>query len=327
MATPKVSVGLPVYNGEKFVKQALDSLLNQDFDGFEIILCDNASTDATEEICRAYAAQDRRIRYYRNDSNIGAAPNYRRVFQLAHGEYFKWFAHDDICLPTFLSRCYATMRAAPADVALVYPLCQFIGEFGEVLPARSDSLASPFERPYRRLARVIARVSWGGPFWGLVRPDYIRRTRLAYSVSYWDDLLLAELALLGKFREIPEVLFQVRSYPGNAVALASQEQGTVVVHNPGKANRKTRRTLTAWTDPSAAGRPLWLPIHEERCWEYLKCVHYVPMPPVEKAICYGTVPAVAYWRRFRNFGGVWKRRLRETVAKAASSFYRTFRLG
>jgi glycosyltransferase involved in cell wall biosynthesis len=327
MATAKVSVGLPVYNGEKYVKQALDSLLNQDFDGVEIIVCDNASTDTTTEICRSYAAQDRRIRYYRNDSNIGAAPNYRRVFELGRGEFFKWFAHDDVCLPNFLSRCYAAIRAAPADVALVYPRCEFIGEFGEVQPAQSDSIASDFERPYRRLARVVARVSRGGPFWGLLRPEYVRRTRLAYSVSYWDDLMLTELALLGKMQEIPEVLFQVRCYPGNAVALASQEQGTLVVHDPSKANRKTRRTLIAWTDPSAARRPMWLPMEEERCWEYLKCVHHVPMPAVEKALCYGTVPTVAYWRRFRKFGGMWKRRLRETAARTASGFVRTLRLG
>ena len=260
-------------------------------------------------------------------SNIGAAPNYRRVFELAHGEFFKWFAHDDVCLPNFLSRCYATIKTAPADVALVYPRCEFIGEYGEVLPGQSDSIASQFDRPYRRLARVVGRASRGGPFWGVVRPDYVRRTRLAYSVSYWDDLMLAELALLGKIWEIPEVLFQVRCYPGNAVALASQEQGTAVVHNPSKANRKTRRALVAWTDPSAAARPLWLPIEEERCWEYMKCVHHVPLPAVEKAICYCTVPAVSYWRRFRKIGGMWKSKLRATASRAAASFFRTMRLG
>jgi hypothetical protein len=140
-------------------------------------------------------------------------------------------------------------------------------------------------------------------------------------------MMLAELALLGKIREIPEVLFQVRCYPGNAVALASQEQGTVVVHNPSKANRKTRRALVAWTDPRAAGRSLWLPIEEERCWEYMKCVRHMPLPAMEKAMCYCTVPAVAYWRCLRKFGGMWKLRLREAAAWAAAGLFRAFRLG
>jgi glycosyltransferase involved in cell wall biosynthesis len=314
MATPKVSVGMPVYNGEKYITQALNSALNQDFDDFEIVISDNASTDGTGEICRSYAAKDRRVRYYRNDSNIGASPNFHRVFELAQGEFFKWLPHDDICFPAFLSRCYAMIKAAPPDVALVYPLCEFIGEFGEVIPSPSDRIASQFDRPYRRLARVLARVSWGGPFWGLIRPEHLRRSRLGGTVSYWDDLLLAELAMQGKIWEIPEVLFQVRCYPGNAVAIASRAQGTAVVSNPSKANRQTRRNLLAWTDPSVADRRLWLPIGEERCWEYLKRVHHVPMPAGDKAMCYCTVPVVCYWRRFRKVGGIWKGRLCATAS-------------
>jgi glycosyltransferase involved in cell wall biosynthesis len=315
MAAVKISVGLAVYNGEKYLKLALESLLKQDFDDFEIIISDNASTDSTAEICRSYAASDRRIRYYRNDSNIGAAPNYRRVLELAQGEYFKWFAHDDILFPSFLSRCYETMRVAPPDVMLVYPLCEFIGEFGEVIASASDRIASDFARPHRRLARVLARVSWGGPLWGLMRTDQLRRCQLAGAVSYWDDLLLAEFALRGRIWEIPEVLFQVRSYSGNAAAMASQAQGTAVVSDPNKANRQTRRALLAWMDPSAANRTIWLPIHEERYWEYVKRVHLVPLPAIDKAVCYCTVPVVCYWRRFRKFGGMWKRRLRATASR------------
>src|SRR5436190_12174806 len=97
MRDPIVSIGLPVFNGERYLRQALDSLLGQDFQDFELIISDNASTDRTAEICRAYVAKDRRIRYYRNESNIGSAPNYRRVFELARGEFFKWCSHDDVC--------------------------------------------------------------------------------------------------------------------------------------------------------------------------------------------------------------------------------------
>src|ERR1700757_1973550 len=113
MAKPKVSIGLPVYNGEKYLVQALNSLINQDFEDFEIIISDNASTDGTADICRTYASTERRIRYYRNESNIGSAPNYRRVFELARGDFFKWCSHDDICLPGLLSRCLQVFESAP----------------------------------------------------------------------------------------------------------------------------------------------------------------------------------------------------------------------
>src|SRR5690242_8968780 len=116
MGTPKVTVGMPVYNGERYMRFALDSLLAQDFQDFEIVISDNASTDRTSEICAEYAARDSRVRYHRNATNIGASPNYNRTFELARGQYFKWCAHDDVCLPSFLSKCVATMEAAPSSV-------------------------------------------------------------------------------------------------------------------------------------------------------------------------------------------------------------------
>src|SRR3954471_8256298 len=102
---PLLSIGLSVYNGEPFIREALDSLLSQTFRDFELIVSDNASTDGTSEICEAYAARDSRVRYYRNEKNMGAGWNTRRVFSLARGQYFKWAACDDICAPEFLERC------------------------------------------------------------------------------------------------------------------------------------------------------------------------------------------------------------------------------
>ncbi len=77
---PAVSIGLPVYNGDNFLAEAIDSILRQTMEDFELIISDNASTDRTEEICREYAAGDSRIRYYRNESNLGAMANYNLVF-------------------------------------------------------------------------------------------------------------------------------------------------------------------------------------------------------------------------------------------------------
>ena len=226
--TPKVSIGLPVYNGEKYLALALDSVLKQDFADFELIISDNASRDGTAEICKAYAARDPRIRYYRKEVNIGAAPNYENVFHLARGEIFKWHAHDDLLLPGFLSRCFEVIDAAPASLVLIYPRCEIIDEHGNVSGRMPNSVEMWEKQPYKRLAHVLRWLAAPNPIWGLIRTDVLRRTQLtgtvSYTVSYWDDCLLAELALYGEIREIPEVLQQHRSYNGNALAMISMSQ-------------------------------------------------------------------------------------------------------
>src|SRR5262245_34163763 len=109
----KVSIGLPVYNGDNFIRQTIESYLSQTFEDFELIISDNASTDRTEEICRTFAVQDRRVRYTRNKENIGLARNYNQVFTMSCGEYFKWADHDDMCRPTFLMKCVQALEEHP----------------------------------------------------------------------------------------------------------------------------------------------------------------------------------------------------------------------
>src|SRR5689334_18309225 len=114
MSTPKLSVGLPVYNGEAYLRTALESIVTQDYQDFELIISDNASQDGTAAICREYAQRDKRIRYYREEANRGGARNLNRVFELSRGKYFKWAAHDDVCLPGFFRRCVEVFDRAPS---------------------------------------------------------------------------------------------------------------------------------------------------------------------------------------------------------------------
>src|SRR5947199_10486063 len=107
MSKPRVSIGIPVYNAENFLREAIESIRQQTFTDFEIVISDNCSTDRTPQICEEYAAKDRRIRYVRNATNLGAGFNHRRVAELARGEFFKWQSRDDLCHPTFLERCVA----------------------------------------------------------------------------------------------------------------------------------------------------------------------------------------------------------------------------
>ena len=144
---PLVTIGLPVYNGGQFLATALDSLLGQTFTDFELIISDNASTDTTEEICREYARADARVRYRRSSENRGFTWNANRVVELAAGKFFRWAAHDDACLPTFLERCVETLRSESPSVVLAYPRskviddawCRPLGTLGQARPPGFDT--------------------------------------------------------------------------------------------------------------------------------------------------------------------------------------------
>src|SRR5215472_3946539 len=103
-AAPRLSIGLPVYNGEDYLAESLEALLGQSYEDFELIISDNASTDSTADICRRYEKQDSRIRYVRQPRNIGAGPNHNYVVRHARGELFKWAAHDDLYARDLLKR-------------------------------------------------------------------------------------------------------------------------------------------------------------------------------------------------------------------------------
>jgi glycosyltransferase involved in cell wall biosynthesis len=119
---------MPVRNGETFIEETLQSLPDQTFDDFELIISDNASEDRTSIICQHYAGRDRRIRYSRFQTNVGAAPNYNQVFRLAGGRFFKWVSHDDICLPDYLIRCVEVFQSSPPNVVVVYSRTELINE-------------------------------------------------------------------------------------------------------------------------------------------------------------------------------------------------------
>src|SRR6266567_4421323 len=143
-SAPLLSIGLFVYNGERFLEETLDSILSQTFTDFELIISDNASTDRTGEISEAYVRRDSRIRYYRGEKNMGAGWNVRRVYELATGKYFKWAAADDILEPDFLRRCVEALESNPGCV-LAYAKTRVVDEnrnFIEdyVMPMQTNSI-------------------------------------------------------------------------------------------------------------------------------------------------------------------------------------------
>lgn len=134
----RLTIGLPVYNGEEFLAESLECLLGQTFGEFILIICDNASTDRTREICRDYAARDPRIRVFRNDVNIGAVGNFNLALDLASTALFKWVAHDDLYKPEYLSSCLRLLDDNP-EAVLAHSATAFIDESGELFPFDADT--------------------------------------------------------------------------------------------------------------------------------------------------------------------------------------------
>src|SRR5262249_36556323 len=155
---PQVSIGLPVYNGAKYLPNALKRLLEQDFEDLELIICDNASTDETQDICRVFAERDRRIRYFRNEKNLGLAANHNRTFELSRGNFFKWAAHDDDFPKPMLGRFVSVFEKAPPYVAVVYSHCEYIDELGEVVGVDSDNVDKNESWPHKRLAHLLRHI-------------------------------------------------------------------------------------------------------------------------------------------------------------------------
>jgi hypothetical protein len=214
--SPRVSIGLPVFNGENYLAETLDSILAQTFADFELIISDNASTDRTEAICRQYAAQDRRIRYVRNPSNLGAARNYNRAFELARGEYFKWNGHDDPLAPLFLERCVEVLDREPG-VVLCFARNRAIDERGEdhdvgALTARTFAPKPQLESPegHVRFYHAVVADHPQGAIFGLIRHSVLAETPLIGSYRMSDLVLLGELALRGRFHQVSEPLQERR---------------------------------------------------------------------------------------------------------------------
>ena len=214
---PRVSIGLPVYNGERYLSEAIESLLNQTFHDFEIIICDNASDDRTEAICRSYASRDQRIRYHRNGKNIGASANFNLSFRLATGKYFKWAAHDDLHGREFLLQCVEILDEDPR-VVLCHTDVQYINEHGENIenpPAPLPDASSPI--PHIRFAQLISMRHWCLDIFGVIRKDVLSRTPLISDYVGSDRNTLVTLALLGRFQRLPERLFFTRDHGKRSV--------------------------------------------------------------------------------------------------------------
>jgi glycosyltransferase involved in cell wall biosynthesis len=282
--SPRVSIGLPVYNGEDYLRLAIDAMLAQTFGDFELIISDNASTDGTAAICQSYAARDPRIRYYRNETNIGGATNVNRTIELSQGEFFKFSAHDDLCTPDFIERCVDVLDRDPSVVLCgskavlidhtgqpyqldehdVDPL--FVTRMQADIKVKTDS-----EKPAERLSELLNHHHYWYPISAVIRMSALQQTPLISQYAGGDKILLARLVLMGRFDEIPEPLFLLRRHCNQSLNIGAQSS----------------HLYSIWFSTANKGKlilPTW-----KRFLEYLDAIHQAPLSWQQRIQCYRVI--------------------------------------
>ena len=240
---PLVGLGMPVYNGERFLAQAISSILEQNYRNFELVICDNASTDGTEKICRDAVAADSRVSYHRNAENIGAYPNFNRTFELTRGKYFKWAAHDDVLDPDYLKACVQALEARPETVVCQSQL-DFIDESNSKLGVCSTDLEeAESDKPHVRFAAAALKPHDVYDIMGMFRRDAMEKSILLISFHGADRALIAQLTLNGPFVHLSRPLLQVRDHRDRYTRSQTKPKDRAVWHD---ARLKGKITFPIW---------------------------------------------------------------------------------
>lgn len=292
-SSPMLTVGMPVYNGERYLAKALESLLNQTFRDFQILLSDNASTDRTEEIGRDYAAKDRRIRYSRNLKNMGAGWNFQRVYGLATGKYYKQAAHDDFCEPEFLETCLSALELDPG-LAVAYTKTRVVDGEGQLLENYECPLRVDDDDPVVRFADLVLVSHRCFPIFGVHRRSALEQLPPMGSYPHADGVLLAQLGLLGRFYEAPQRFFINTKHTGQSVWTVPSRS------NPRRfrlTDKVGRLPSIEWWDPSrkrAITFPEWYILRQ-----YGQSIANSPLTTWQKARAYAVLPrwAARYHRK------------------------------
>jgi glycosyltransferase involved in cell wall biosynthesis len=252
-----ISLGLPVYNGEAYIRDCIESILAQTFRDFELVISDNASTDSTPQICREFAERDRRIRVITQERNIGAANNFNLLFHETQGEFFKWCAHDDLLHPDFLKVTFEHLRQDPVAV-LCHSYTVIFTDDGEADELFMPELVMDRLAPAQRLNEVMVRGQRCYEVFGLIRRSALRKSGLIGNHTGGDNVLLFQLALQGTFAIVPEPLFRLRRHARQSTTLLYNSQG----YHEWFTGRVRRISFPewlllhrAWMTPSEIGLP------------------------------------------------------------------------
>ncbi len=241
-SAPLVTIGLPVYNSERYIKQSLDSLLGQTYPNFLLVISDNASTDGTAGICESYVSSDSRIQYHRNPNNIGNPRNFNRVAELTKTPYLKWSTSDDYWAPTFLERAMEVMERDPS-VALCHPQAYLVDAAGGSLSPYDDPVHLVQQDPAERFRMLLRTIGLAHQHLGVIRMSFLKRTHLLRTHVGSDVTLLAELALYGKLYQLPERLFYRRFHPTSGSWKRGNSSHEAMYYH---ADRSRKTGMRAW---------------------------------------------------------------------------------
>lgn len=294
MPNPRISVAMPAYNSAAHIGQALEALMGQSFGDIEIIVSDNASTDATQDIVQGLAAQDKRLRYVRQQTNIGANNNYTFVAKAARGEYCKWVSSSDWCAPTFLEKCLHRLESDTRAALAVPRTRMFEGDLSNWRDYTGD-IEILDDSPAQRMIRLASSLKLNNAFNGLVRTAMLRRTRMVEAYAGADVVLMGHLAILGKFLLVDEPLYYRRLEVDSSTALQDPD-----------AQRKHHY-------PTSSVRMLFQNTKHNLGW--LRVAFAAPLAPGERARVLSFLTRQMYWDR---------RGLVEDLS-AATKYLRNFR--
>jgi len=291
-AIPRLSIGLPVYNGEEYLAQSIEALLGQSYEDFELIISDNASTDSTADICRRYGRQDSRIRYIRQARNIGLSPNHNFVLQQSRGEFFKWAAADDLYGRDLLKRCVDALDEHPG-VVLAHAWEAAIDGAGNVTQAMDYPLATDSPRAPDRFrsilfgssglfessdpqARGLIRVDNSGILracdeYGVIRTSVMRKIAPLGSYHHSDRIVVCEIALHGRFHITRDWLYFRRDTPDRTYNQSPKLRHRCEVMDPVRANRLRHPTAR---------------LVAEYFWGYIAAIRRAPLSPADRRECY-----------------------------------------
>jgi len=267
-SAPRVSIGLIVYNGERYLEMSIDSLLDQSFTDFELIVSDNGSTDATERIVRSIAERDPRVRYARSETNHGLAWNLNNAFRLARGELFAWAGHDDIHGPEFIASCVAALDEDPGLV-YVYGTTYMIDGQGRVFAKEGNHFTLASRSADRRFWEELI-VRGGQNFYGMMRRSVLQAVAPHGSIPWAERVLFAELSLHGRFGTVDGPLFFWRRHPDQATAVWESQRAFASVLDPGRHGWRTSRAALAG----------------EYLGGYVTAIRHAPLGAGERMRCY-----------------------------------------
>lgn len=253
---------MPVYNGERWIGAAIDSILAQTYSNLELVISDNASSDGTERLCRDYADRDPRVRYHRNAENIGLNNNYTRVFTLARGQYFKWASSNDICAPRLIEACVDRLERN-RDIVLCYSRTRILNGSDDAGEPYADDLGSDGSA-CGRMKHVLKNIRLNNAINGVIRAEVLSRTNLIADYFSSDVVLLIELALHGRLVQVAEELFYRRMTTESSTKLRSDTE-RVAYYQPTQRRRMLFQHWKLYKGYFAAATRTPLDIRERLC--------------------------------------------------------------